>query len=571
MSQKRKRAHRDLCFTFSKNDQIGAAGAEDDEAFLKDCFVDTGDLALLMDLKDPRQIVLGRTGAGKSALLSHVAGVAGRQVIQISPENLALTYVSNSSILSFFESIGVNLDPFFKLLWRHVLTVEVLSRYFADHVEPKRGGLLDWLSSKFLGASREEKELGEAVRYLREWGEKFWVETEFRVREITTKMESELNDVVSAQLGTDVAGLRASLGSGNTLTEEQRGELHDRAQKVVAAAQVQDLNKVIKLLDAILEDRQKAYYLLIDGLDENWVEEKLRYKLIMALLETARVFSRVKNAKAIVALRRDLIERVFRRVRQSGFQEEKYQSLYVPLKWTKASLVQILDRRVESLVREKTGRAGVRHLDLLPKLFDGQTIEDYFVERAGRPRDIIAFFNTCIASAVGKPAVRAGDLARAEGEYSRSRLRALADEWSADYPSLLEFVRLLYRRSSSFKITTVAQEDISNLCLELVTDDQKLLDDVLSQMARQLVDCSIGFREFRNVVIQIFYKIGLVGLKLAAFEGTSWADELGRGVATADMDDEVSVVIHPAYHRALGTRLNNKPTPRKAVLPRAAS
>ena len=120
--------HRDIAFVFKQSDQVGAAGAELDQKYLSTCYVDTGALGLLEDLNDYRQIVLGRTGTGKSALLAEIAKRNGNHAIQISPEHLALTYVSNSTILRFFSSAGVNLDPLFKLLWRHVLTVEVLRR-----------------------------------------------------------------------------------------------------------------------------------------------------------------------------------------------------------------------------------------------------------------------------------------------------------------------------------------------------------------------------------------------------------------------------------------------------------
>ena len=56
-------------FRFKKNDQIGAAGAEEDLDYLLPCYVNTGDIDLLQDTADRRQIVLGRTGTGKSALL----------------------------------------------------------------------------------------------------------------------------------------------------------------------------------------------------------------------------------------------------------------------------------------------------------------------------------------------------------------------------------------------------------------------------------------------------------------------------------------------------------------------
>lgn len=95
-------------FRFKATDSIGAAGAEDDE-FLDECFVDTGALELLSDIGDRRLILLGRTGAGKSALLTVLERRREAQTIRISAEHLALTYVANSTILNFFGSVGVNL------------------------------------------------------------------------------------------------------------------------------------------------------------------------------------------------------------------------------------------------------------------------------------------------------------------------------------------------------------------------------------------------------------------------------------------------------------------------------
>ena len=117
-------------YKFRHTDQIGTAGAEDDREYLLDCFVDTGTLDMLKDISDHRQILLGRTGAGKTALLIKLEEDLSDQVIRITPENLALTYVTHSTILNYLSEIGVNLDPFFKLLWRHVLTIELLTKLF---------------------------------------------------------------------------------------------------------------------------------------------------------------------------------------------------------------------------------------------------------------------------------------------------------------------------------------------------------------------------------------------------------------------------------------------------------
>ena len=68
----------------------------------------------------------------------------------------------------------------------------------------------------------------------------------------------------------------------------------------------------------------------------------------------------------------------------------------------------------------------------------------------------------------------------------------------------------------------------------------------------QAVDCTLPAAEFKRVLMRTFYHVGLVGVKLAPHETESWADELGRGVSFAEIGDETSVVINPAYRRAVG-------------------
>ncbi len=541
-------------FRFKQNDRIGAAAAEDDHEFLSACFVDIGNLEILQDISDSRQIVVGRTGPGKSALLSKLAETKRDHVIIISPENLALTYVSNSTVINFFEELGVNLDPFFKLLWRHVFTVEILSRHFRNTEKGEPKSLFDRIASMFSGNSREDKEIQEAIKYLRQWGQSFWLETEFRVKEITQKFENALIEEAEGQLGTKFANIKAAQQEQFRLSQDQRAELCSRGQNVVSTAQVQDLHKVLKLLETVLDDKQKHYYILIDKLDENWVEEKLRYKLIMALIVTARELTRVRNVKVIVAMRRDLIDRVFRLSRDSGFQEEKYQSLYLALVWTKKDLIEVLDRRIDALVRHRYTKQKVTHRELLPKAFDDKPITDYLLERAGRPRDIISFFNKCIEAAPNLERLRVAEFKAAEGEYSRSRLRALADEWSADYPELLEFARILHQRPKSFKFSSISITDVDELCLRIAIENPAG-KGILEHQALKLVDCVIATDDFKRLLIQVFYKIGLVGLKLLPHETELWAGDAGRNESAAEITDDVSVVINPTYYRALGTRV----------------
>jgi len=538
-------------FRFRKTDQIGAAGAEEDAEFLHSCFVDTGDLALLENLSDHRVIVVGRTGSGKSALLAKLADGKGENAISISPESLALTYVTNSTVLNFFTGLGVNLDPFFKLLWRHVLTVELLSHHFAQHGNREQKSLLDRLRAMFSGPSRLDKKMSQAVEYLEEWGKSFWLETEYRVKEITRKVETALDTELRARLGSKAAGIGSSIRTAEKLTDSERAELLSRGQDVISKAQVRDLHQVIELLDSVLADRQKGYYIVIDGLDENWVEERLRYKLIMALIQTARDFLEVDNAKVILALRRDLMERVFRLTRDSGFQEEKYQSLYLPLAWTRGQLLEVLDRRIGQLVARRYTKQRVAHRDVLPRQFRKMPIDRYIFSVTRLPRDVIAFFNTCIVTAADLAKLGSRELKIAEGEYSRSRLRALGDEWSGDYPGLLDFAMILQRRPASFKIKTMNDREIEELCLRTAIEIPGGRG-MLQQHGMRVVECVLSAADFKVILMQIFYHVGLVGLKPQPHEAESWVDEPGKSISSAEISGNTSVVVHPTYRRALG-------------------
>lgn len=328
-------------FRFRRHDTIGAADAEEDVAFLRECFVETEDFAILRDCDDPRRIVVGSPGSGKTALLSQLRESEER-VIEVRPESLALAHVSNSTILRFFAALGVNLDIFFRLLWRHVFAIELLREHFNIRTEEDAVGTLRKLYAVF-----KTDEYRAAIKYLETWGKSFWLETERRVKEVTTTLEEELRGVVK----TGFPALSLSVSGAEKLTEAEKEEIVDRAQSVINKIQIRQLSELIELVGAVLSDRQKLYYVVIDKLDVDWVEDRLRYRLIRALIETVRDFRKVKRAKIIVALRVDLLDRVFRLTRDAGFQEEKYESLYLRIDWAPERLTEMLDRRIGALVK----------------------------------------------------------------------------------------------------------------------------------------------------------------------------------------------------------------------------
>jgi hypothetical protein len=545
-------------FRFRHHDNIGVADAEQDHAFLGKCFLDVGDMSILNDCDDPRRIVLGRTGAGKTALLYHFVQEHDN-VIEIKPESLALAYISNSTILQFVHGLGVNLNIFFKLLWRHVFTVEILKTHFHLDSQQATVPVVERIKSFFSSRNRRHTQ---AMEYLEKWGKTFWEETDYRIRELTTKLESDLK----ASIDAAKIGVPLSVQAGQALSEEQKLEVIHRAQHVVNEVQIRQLSDMIELIDEVLEDPKRRYYIVIDRLDEDWVEDGLRNLLIRALIETVRDFVKVRHAKIVIALRYDLLDRVIRLTRDAGFQEEKYESLYLPIEWTRDQLIGLLDLRVDTLVRQRYTTKTVSVCDLLPTKMEKQPSIDYLLKRTlMRPRDAILFFNLCIAQAANNPSITAQMIRQAEGEYSRLRLRSLADEWQSDYPTLLSFVELLKGRPSVFPLESVTEEDCLNVCVRRHEQDLPV-DDELSLAAVSLTDAKIRYEDFRRTIMAAFYKVSLVGLKLEHYESVSWSVGGRRSVSFAEIQPGTRIAIHPCFWRTLGVRdAEVKPVSRQAA------
>jgi hypothetical protein len=532
-------------FTFKRHDSIGAEGAEQDVEFLRECFVDTGDLAVLRNTRDPRRVVVGRTGAGKSALLLLLAKTE-QHVSTVEPEQLALNYLSNSTILRHLESLGVNLDLFYRLLWRHVLAVELIQLRYTLRTETDQANFLSRVRELLLGDKRKT----EALNYLITWGEHFWKDTEYRIHEVTERFEED----VRAKLGASVGALEASVGSQSGLSIEDKKEIVHRAQEVVNAVQIQKLSQVIDILASdVFDDPQQRFFVLLDRLDENWIVDPLRYKLIRALIETVKDLQKIGNAKIVVGIRRDLLQRVFRETRDAGFQEEKYQALYLPLNWTRETLLAVLDKRLNYLVRHRYSGSTISWQDLFPVRIGKVETGDYLVERTlYRPRDIIQFCNCCIDLSTERADISAQSVRDAESTYSMLRIRSLADEWGVDYPELLEVTDLLKKRPVIFPITEITADQLDGHCIKEIDAHPR---SRLYEHFRLYYDGVIKLDELRARVVSVFYEVGLVGLKIGQSQNISWSFKERDILRSADIDSHTRLAVSPMFYRVLATEI----------------
>jgi len=503
-------------------------------------------LAALRDCSNPQTVVLGRTGAGKSALLSRLLEIE-QHAVELLPETLALNYIANSNIIQFFETAGVRLDLFYKLLWNHVLTVELLKLRYPQNGSSRKFEIISALRQ--LLDKNEGKE--RALKYLEQWGDKFWERTEDRIREFTTKLESDLR--ASAKGDFAVADLNAEFAS--KLSREEKREIVNRANDTVNRVQIRELADLISLLsDDVFNDPQKRYFVVIDRLDEGWAEDKIRYKLIKALLESVRAFRKVRNVKIVIALRTDLHQRVLRETVSAGFQEEKYHALYLHLRWTREQLKRLLSDRVSFMFRRQYSDSRISIEEILPPNQKGQkSALDYILDRTfHRPRDAIMFINECIKQAEGQTRISAQTLRAAEIVYSRQRLDALADEWIDDYPALKACTKVLIKRPPEFTLAELKDEEVEDFAFELLQLHGAERDPTIGRAEQCVLGDIFPIGEFVRYLASVFYQVGLIGAKLNSFTGMEWSYVDHPLLDLRQVDATTKLQIHPTFWAALG-------------------
>lgn len=534
-------------FCFTRHDDIGAAAAEEDGEFLDACYVDTGDLDVLLAPENPKRVIVGRTGAGKSALLSHIQKTE-ENVITLSPHSLSLNYIANNNVINFFEEAGVSLSVFYALLWRHILVVELLKYKFNINNENAQKDYTRNIR-KLLYKNDKFKEM--AVEYLEQWGSKFWLTTEERMHELTQKIESNL----SASIGSRLPGIDLSASGAKNLTEEQKTQVVHIGKKVVSEIQIRELENIISVLgEDIFAGKQQRYYVIIDGLDEEWVDERIKYSLIKALIDSVRRLKKIPAVKILLAMRQDLLDKVVHSSKDVGFQEEKYESLYLRLGWNKSNLKDLIDKRISFLVKRRYTKKSVGWDDVFPAHVDKEEVIEYLSERTlYRPRDMIAFINECVHEAAGDNKITAHTIKMAEEKYSYDRLHSLATEWQIIIPELHEVAQMFYGMRDSFSVSEVNENWLQERYLE-VFDSMSVKNGPLNRMLTGLYTTGSNFSSIRSKLIRELHAVGLFGIKFGPSSSINWIHKGGRPVSQGQLKPSSQVFVHPMFYRALGIR-----------------
>ena len=417
-------------FKFQKHIDIGAPDAETDN-ILMDAFIEKDALTALLNMNNQKSIIIGRTGSGKSAILKYIE-LTQDKVYRIKPEAMSLRYLSNSTILNYFNALDVNLTFFYKVLWKHVFIVELLKLYFGEN-HSKKNNFFETITEKIkskLGKTNPKKE--KAVSYLKNWSNDFWASTEHRIKElekmIQTKFISETGIKVFDHL--DLKNNKESLEARKTLTE-----IKYKAERIINESQAEEIFEIINIMEEeLFTDPQKKFFIIIDDLDKEWIPSDVRYDMIGSMIEVIKEFQSLKGAKIIISLRDNLFQLIFAGFKHKGGQREKFKSLYINLEWNEHELKKLLERRLEIISDRNLTIKGAFDKNYSS---DGTTGFDYMLERTFlRPRDVISFVNHAIENADNKTFFTFDIIKRAEIFYSIDRLQALEDEWGENYGNL---------------------------------------------------------------------------------------------------------------------------------------
>lgn len=531
-----------------RNTRIGDLEAETDRDLLTRCFVDKGDLDILMDVNRPESIIVGRTGSGKSALLLEIANRADKCRL-IDPNDVSIRFLESSDIIQFFSELGVNLDLFYRLLWRHILTVELLKiRYDLKNRDESNGAI-----QRLIDLVERDHVKKEALSYFRGWGDKFWLDTDQQLKEVTDKLSRD----IKTGFGADFSGVDISLEGAKSLSQERRTEIVHRAKRVVSQIQIKKLSDVLDLLeDKVFVDDQRNYFILVDKLDDDWANNETRYRFIRALIEEIKHFRKIRNAKIIISMRKDLLDLVFDKTRDSGFQQEKYESYLLPLIWSRSDLERLVEVRINQVFRSQYTRDNVSFGDIFPAPIKGggQKAIDYVFDRSFlRPRDVMQFINECLGAAFDRERVSWRVIRAAEANYSEKRLKSLFEEWADVYPSLSKSIEMLRGVSEDF-----TRSLLSGGRLDVVISDlMEANDDPCNAAVIQY--CESGSRgateaDMVSEFLCCFYRIGAVGVKISAKDTFMWSDFDHASISKGEIKRVNQIRVHKMLYRALGIR-----------------
>jgi hypothetical protein len=380
-----------------------------------------------------------------------------------------------------------------------------------------------------------------------------------RLADIVTKFEQQIDNEAKASFGVPhVGNLSGSLGSATGASTEVKTTQAERFQRIVNETQLARLNKMMEVLDEdILDSVQNYTYVLIDDLDQDWVDVKVANDLIRCLFRAVFDMRRIQNLKVLVALRTNIFEELDFGSRAGG-QQEKFRGLTLTIRWTADELLGLLNRRVRAAAERHAMQGFNSIADLVPSYNKtrGSAVE-YIMERTlMRPRDAISYLNNCIALASERTSLTWNIIHDAERSYSDNRLFALRDEWSSTYADIDK----LFRKFRKAPVPMARDELTSRLDDAILLLAEKDFSGVrwMTDLSEPLWSgATQDWNEMYHPLFRLLFNLGFLGCRLSssgAVEEFYNYDRPEFGESVSDLATVTEFFIHPAFRKALDVR-----------------
>ncbi|HEN3589666.1 TPA: DNA repair protein, partial [Yersinia enterocolitica] len=182
------------------------------------------------------------------------------------------------------------------------------------------------------------------------------------------------------------------------------------------------------------------------------------------------------------------------------------QSLIYSISWNKTEIREIIDRRINHLVKNKyQGSKSIGMRDIFNFSIDGIPSDDYILDRTMlRPRDAISFVNYCLKECDGNIVINKDIVLIAEEKFFSSRKRALISEWVSIYKNIADYV-------DSLSILQTAE-----LSMKSIADDKK--NEVLTYLLDRVIstdDDPLHSKIVMNFdeLIKVWFVVGVIGIK----------------------------------------------------------
>ncbi|MGF1878101.1 KAP family NTPase [Photobacterium frigidiphilum] len=509
-------------YKFRKTDNIGNLDAETD-TFLKDCFLESDIYSSLLKFDDDndfsKRIIIGRTGSGKTALLKQLSidkKIKKHDIIEA--ESTVFEHIKNNVFISQLMENGVDLRVFYKSLWQHVLLVKVI-----DLLYPNNDSFLESLAE--LGSSKKQKfNVDLAKEYVSSFRDSFFNDS--IVAEITDKMQHELSSTLGLPL----------LKVGGKGANESTEKIQRVTSRYVSSELLRKQKELIKLIkEESLDEKQMRIIISIDDLDKSWLSSsQIRYDFINALMDAFKELFEIKSVKILISIRTDIIMGIYR---DNLRQEEKDKSLILPINWNVTEIRQILDNRINYLIKHQyAGKEVVNFSDIFNFEVNGNSVDEFILSRTMlRPRDAIDFVNLCLAEADGTTFLSEDLVLAAEEKFYHSRKQAMIKEWVSFYSHIKDYLDCIaFIRTPSFKV-----DDINEAKAKI---QDYLISRSVSNDSENHTDIALDFENLMNV----WFCTGVIGIKKSSTLIIYSCFEKPY-LDITDLNKEFS--IHPLFYR----------------------